>query len=438
MAGEHLLVIDDSPTLLKVVETTLTRAGYRVDVAADGMSGLSLVREANAVPDLILLDGVIPGSDSAEICRELAGDDALGRIPIVVMASKGEDLEARFARAPNVVDYISKPFSPDALQAVVSHVVEGRARAGGAERGAAQGVGHAAPGPPDTGRDAVTAALSRSSAPEATATVLGGFALAGDLAVIPLGDVLSMLKERTHSGVLRVVNTRSRAQIELVFRQGAIDFAGAVGVAEEFLLGRFAVERGDVTVEALDALLEERRRATVKPPLFGVDLVARRLLTAEQLKRTMVRQTSELVYETLRWTHGFFQLRRADGGATDAVVGELARGASLEELARGAALAINIDRLLLEGYRRVDEWRVIERVVDNFDRVFVRDETKIAALPRGTFTREELAVLERVDGRLSVREIVRALRLGSFDVSRILFRLLRTKLIRARVEPVAV
>jgi DNA-binding response OmpR family regulator len=425
MPGEHLLVIDDSPTLLKVVESTLTRAGYRVDTAADGAAGLSLVRGSRTVPDLILLDGVIPGSDSAEICRELAGDRTLGRVPVVVMSSKGEDLEARFARAPNVVDYISKPFSPDALQAVVSHVVEGRAARSIPEALARE----AGTGPTPASKAAVAEALSRSTAPEATATVLGGYALTGDLAVVSLGEIFSMLKERGQSGVLRVVNTATRAQVELVFQDGRIDFAGAVGVAEEFLLGRFAVERGDVTAAALDAVVEERKRATGKPPLFGADLVARKLLTEAQLRRAMTRQTSELVYETLRWTHGFFQFKRATD-ADDA--------AALVTLARGAALAINVDRLLLEGYRRVDEWRVIESVVDSFDRVFVRDENKITAMPRGTFTREELAVLERIDGRLTVREIVRALRMGSFDVSRVLFRLLRTKLIRPRLEPIAV
>jgi CheY-like chemotaxis protein len=425
MPGEHLLVIDDSPTLLKVVESTLTRAGYRVDTAADGAAGLLLVRGSPTVPDLILLDGVIPGSDSAEICRQLAADEGLARIPVVVMASKGDDLEARFARAPNVVDYISKPFSPDALQAVVSHVVEGRTARAVPEVPANN---EASTGPTPASRAAVAEALSRSSAPEATATVLGGYALAGDLSVVSLGEVFSMLKEHAQSGVLRVVNTATRAQVELVFNEGRIDFAGAVGVADEFLLGRFAVARGDVTAAAVDAVLEERRRAKAKPPLFGADLVARGLLTEAQLRRAMVRQTSELVYETLRWTHGFFQLKRATD-ADDA--------AALVTRARGAALAINVDRLLLEGYRRVDEWRVIERVVDSFDRVFVRDESKVTDLPRGTFTREELAVLERVDGRLTVREIVRALRLGSFDVSKVLFRLLRTKLIRERVEPVA-
>src|SRR5215467_7919082 len=83
MPGEHLLVIDDSPTLLKVVEIALTKAGYRVDTAPDGNAGLALVREKSTVPDLILLDGMIPSGDSAEICRRLAADAKLGKVPVV-------------------------------------------------------------------------------------------------------------------------------------------------------------------------------------------------------------------------------------------------------------------------------------------------------------------------------------------------------------------
>jgi hypothetical protein len=357
----------------------------------------------------------------------LAQDAALARVPVIVMATRDDELEARFARAPNVVDYISKPFSPDALRAVVSAVVSSSAaRSGGAQAG----------GPTPASRAAVSEALSLSTANAATAdgSGLAGFALLGDLAVVSLGEVFSMLKDRAQTGVLRVVNTSTSAQIEIAFRGGQIDLAGAAGVAEEFLLGRFAVERGDVPGAALDAVLEERRRATSKPPLFGADLVARGLLTEAQLKRIMTRQTSELVYETLRWMHGYFQLRLAPEGA--AAVPEPGSSQILA-LARGAALAIDVDRLLLEGFRRVDEWRVIGPVVEAADQVYVRDEDRIAALPGATFTREELAVLERVDGRHSVREIVRALRLGSFDVSRILFRLLRARLIRARVSPVA-
>ena len=139
----------------------------------------------------------------------------------------------------------------------------------------------------------------------------------------------------------------------------------------------------------------------------------------------MARQTAELAYETLRWPAGFFQFRRTGEGQLPAV-------------ARNAALQMNVDRMLLEGYRRVDEWRVIEREISSFNEVFVRNESKIADVPRGTFTRDELAVLDQIDGRQSVREIVRKLRMGSFDVSKTFFRFRRARLVRRRVVPTAV
>ena len=90
MASGHLLVIDDSPTVLKVIELALSQAGYAVSTAADEEAGLALVREARTVPDLILLDGLIPNRDAAEICRRFAADPALQRVPVVVMVARGQ------------------------------------------------------------------------------------------------------------------------------------------------------------------------------------------------------------------------------------------------------------------------------------------------------------------------------------------------------------
>lgn len=425
MPGGHLLVIDDSPTVLKVIELALSEAGYVVSTAPDDDAGLTLVREARTVPDLILLDGLIPNRDAAEICRRFASDAALGRVPVVVMVARGQadDLEARFAKASNVVDFIAKPFAPDALQAVVSHVVDKRTsdKSGpmrdtlsDADTRASAGV-----------RAAVDEALSRSAdaaVAEARAFAAMGQALAGDLDAISMSEILEMLSEQGQSGILRVVNTETNARIEIYFRGGHVDFAAAVGVAEEFLLGRFVVDDGDLTPEQLDQVLADRARSTAAVPLFGADLIARGLITRDALMRAMVRQTSELAYESLRWRAGFFQFRRTE---------------ELSLLARDAALQINVDRMLLEGYRRVDEWRIIEREISNFDEVFVRNDDKIGGTPRGTFTRDELAVLEQVDGRQSVRDVVRKLRMGSFDVSKMFFRLRRARLIRRRVLPTA-
>ena len=128
MPAGHILVIDDSPTVLKVIELALSKAGYEVATASDDEAALTMVRETRTVPDLVLLDGLIPNRDAAEICRRLAADPAVKAVPVVVMVARGQgdDVEARFARASNVRDFIAKPFSPDALQAVVSHVVDKR------------------------------------------------------------------------------------------------------------------------------------------------------------------------------------------------------------------------------------------------------------------------------------------------------------------------
>jgi CheY-like chemotaxis protein len=420
MPGANLLVIDDSPTVLKVIELALAQSGYTVAVAADDDEAMAVVREGHTVPDLILLDALIPNRDAVEICRRLAAEPKLARVPVVVMTgarAHGEDLESRFAKAPNVVDYVSKPFSPEALQAVVSHAVGASVAARAPSTGGA--VARAGV------KAAVEEALSRSAesaAAEARAFAAEGQALAGDLEVIALSGVLELVSQQAMGGILRVVETASHARVEIFFSNGRIDLAAAVGVAEEFLLGRFVVADGVLSADQLSQVLAERAKQA-KPPLFGADLIARGLITTEALNRAMIRQTSELCYEALRWRTGFFQLRRTD---------------DLPPTAQEAALQINVDRMLLEGYRRVDEWRVIEREIASFDEVFVRNEDKIAAMPRGTFTRDELAVLDQVDGRQSVRDVVRKLRMGSFDVSKLFFRLRRIRALRPRVPPTAI
>jgi CheY-like chemotaxis protein len=419
MAGEYLLVIDDSPTVLKVIELALTEAGYKVVSAANDELGLGMVREARTIPDLILLDGLIPGRDAAEICGRFAAEPTLARVPVVVMTARGQadDLEARFAKASNVVDTIGKPFSPEALVAVVSHLAAGSA---------ARSKG---PVPPPAAVRAVVAeamALSTADAgtvAEARAFAAAGQALVGDLGAISMSQILELLAEQAHTGILRVVNLSSRARVELYLQDGRVDFAAATGAPEEFLLGRFVIDSGDVSAENVARVLAERSRGPGPLPLFGADLVARGLLSREALGQAMARQTRELAYETLRWSTGFFQFRPA---------------AELPPLAREAGLQLNVDRMLLEGYRRVDEWRIIEREISSFDEVFVRNEDKIAALPRGTFTRDELAVLEQVDGRQNLREIVRKLRIGSFDVSKMFFRFRRSRLVRRRVAPTSI
>src|SRR3954468_9936287 len=121
MAGELVLVIDDSPTITKVVQLVLTKAGYQVQTAADGEQGLVAVRAQR--PELILLDFVMPRMNGYQFCRELTADAKLRDIPVILMSAKGDQVGERFVKVMGIVDYITKPFSPEAITAVVQHTI---------------------------------------------------------------------------------------------------------------------------------------------------------------------------------------------------------------------------------------------------------------------------------------------------------------------------
>jgi hypothetical protein len=242
--------------------------------------------------------------------------------------------------------------------------------------------------------------------------------LRGDLRVVPIAEVLQLLDAQEQSGVLDVAH--GEAAVEVSFRAGRVDLATARNVSEEYLLGRFLVDGELITRADLDGFLESRMPGS---KLIGAQLVRLGYLSEADLKTALARQTRELVYEILRWSTGSFRFTRAR---------------DLPPAAVDAMLGLDVEGILMEGFRRVDEWHLIEREVDDFDMVFLRNEDAVAQMGRGRLTREELAVLELVNGKNTVKDIVRSSRMGSFDVSKMLYRLLSIKLIRRRVMPVAV
>jgi CheY-like chemotaxis protein len=408
MPDDSVLVVDDSPTILKLVQLVLTKGGYRVTTASSGEGGLMAAREGDGPPGVILLDYLMPDMNGDDVCRAMSADTVLCNVPVVVMSARENDVGERFARLPNVVDHITKPFSPEALLAVIAHTLERqRARRTDQEPAAVElGLEALAPSEPP-------AADQSGPASEA--------ALAGDLGIISIADVMTLLQDQAQTGTLTLA--RGEARVDIFMRNGRIDFASARGVREEFLIGRFLVEAAQVSAGALSAIIDERKAAPEPPPLLGADLVKRGLVSGEGLRKAMSHQTAALVYEGLRWGAGRFRFRTA---------------AELPELAREAALALPVDALIMEGLRRVDEWRLIEREIGDFEMVFVRNEEKLASFGRGKLLRDEVSVLEFVNGKNSVKDIIVLTRMGSFDVTKMLYRLLRNKLVRRRVNAIAV
>jgi two-component system response regulator ResD len=120
MTGEHILVVDDEPSIVEVVGLYLEREGYRVTVARDGRAALDALQRER--PDLIVLDLMLPQVDGLEITRRLRGPGEV-TIPIIMLTAKGEETDRVLGLELGADDYVTKPFSPRELVSRVKAVL---------------------------------------------------------------------------------------------------------------------------------------------------------------------------------------------------------------------------------------------------------------------------------------------------------------------------
>jgi len=114
----HVLVIDDDPTVRDVVGRYLARAGYQVSLAQDGEQGLRLA--AARMPDLVVLDLMLPGRSGLEVCAELRAHSS---VPVIMLTALGEEEDRVVGLELGADDYVTKPFSPRELVLRVGSVL---------------------------------------------------------------------------------------------------------------------------------------------------------------------------------------------------------------------------------------------------------------------------------------------------------------------------
>jgi two-component system response regulator VicR len=118
MSGETILVVDDEPTIVEVVELYLLREGFKVLTAADGNAALDAVQQQQ--PDLVVLDLMLPGMSGLDVTRQLR---AGGALPIILLTARGEETDRVVGLELGADDYVTKPFSPRELVARVKAVL---------------------------------------------------------------------------------------------------------------------------------------------------------------------------------------------------------------------------------------------------------------------------------------------------------------------------
>ena len=119
-------MVDDEPEAVELVEFNLRKAGFDVLTAADGAQAVKQARAA--VPDLIVLDLMLPEIDGLEVCKMLRRDSATSRIPIIMLTAKAAEVDRIVGLELGADDYVTKPFSPRELVLRVNKIL-GRGQA---------------------------------------------------------------------------------------------------------------------------------------------------------------------------------------------------------------------------------------------------------------------------------------------------------------------
>lgn len=469
----RILVVDDSPSILRVVETVLSGAGYDVETAPDGATALEQAKAR--VPHLVLLDFMMPRMNGHQVCVALRQEDSLKDVPVVLMCTKGDGAAERLVQQMGVVDYITKPFSPDAILALTSYTLEKHPAPGstsadvftappamtenvseeqtligavplGAMEGEATALSAAPPGGMGQAERAadhlrrvivrsVTQALrdnTHLATHEAVASAVdealsqlppltgalsdepGRPALWGDFSLVPIPEVFQLMTLQGQTGLFQVWTEPATLASRGNARFDVYFSKGRIDFVQAVNMHEdFLLGRFLVARGAIDKVeLDSLLRARKGRKLLGQQLVALGHVTRDQLKQALRDQCCELVYELMRFPRGTFCMRKDVFPPAD--VGD-------------TRLAISVDELLLEGLRRVDEWGLIQTHIPDFDVVFSPDRREGGQ----RLTDEERYVLGLVTPETSVRAVIARSGMRPFDVCKILYRLLLARQIRA-------
>lgn len=119
--AKKILIVDDEPNLVKILESRLKSNGYEVISAFDGQQGLDRVRQDK--PDLVILDLMLPQLHGYEVCKQLRADTVHKDIPIVMLTASGKAADIQEGLLHGANAYIAKPFQPEALLGIIKALI---------------------------------------------------------------------------------------------------------------------------------------------------------------------------------------------------------------------------------------------------------------------------------------------------------------------------
>jgi DNA-binding response OmpR family regulator len=263
MRREKILVIDDSATIRRLVDSYLSPEGYQVILAATAEDGLRLVQEVE--PDLILLDHQLPGTTGSDVCRRLLELPNVRQVPIVVSSTLRKRAYVEYADLSMVVDMLPKPYTAELLKTTIVNAL-------------------------DTGALVVNSQQNGTAVPEVLEK-LGEPELSGSFRHFRLREILDFLCNAGKSGVLEVEGQYRRSYFTL--DGGRINGVTATGVDSAAL-----AERLPPALQSLAPVLKMTVAGRRSSELDGMlELVDRKVLDPRLLRNLLRHQAALLTLD---------------------------------------------------------------------------------------------------------------------------------------------
>jgi CheY-like chemotaxis protein len=261
MSQITVLVIDDSATIRRLVDSTLSAAGYRVELAPSAEDGIAKAHSTR--PQLIILDHQLPGTTGFEVCQQLLAIPELAQTPVVVSSTLRKKAYAEYTDSPNVVDLLPKPYTEELLTTTVANALE-------------------------TGRLIVQSQSSGTAVPEVVNAVEDAD-IAGSFKVFSLRELLDFLNNSLKTGVLEVETGPSR--ISFYLSEGRVQAVVANGVDPAEIMATVPESLGD-----LAPVLKLTVAGRMCSEIDGlVELLDRKVLDPRLLRSVLRHQAAMLV-----------------------------------------------------------------------------------------------------------------------------------------------
>jgi len=115
MAKKNILIVEDEEDIFELIRYNLAKEGYEVNGVFSGEEALKVIKTRNILPDLVILDLMLPDLDGFEVCKVIKNNVLTQHIPIIMLTAKGEEVDIVTGLEVGADDYITKPFSPKVL-----------------------------------------------------------------------------------------------------------------------------------------------------------------------------------------------------------------------------------------------------------------------------------------------------------------------------------